>query len=178
MNLIKVTLDIGGFKEEIKSASENIKREIDAETQAAAMQFRDYAKRDLVAQAGDRGTLYRSINYKKNKDFNYTVSADAPYAAFIEFGTKDGYRAQTGLEDYAQQFQGIKNIGTLGLIDAIKGWVIRKGIAQGKDADRAAFLIARKIKEKGIEARPFFFKQMSIVKEDLIKNIQQVLNDI
>lgn len=176
--MVKVVLRLDGFESKLNSISQNLKQEISAELEAGAMQFRDLAKKDLVLQAGDTGTLYRSIDYKKLDDYTYSVFADAPYAAFIEFGTKAGYSPQPELEEYAAQFQGIRKIGTLGLIDAIKAWVIRKGIAQGKEADRAAFAISRKIKEFGIESRPFFFKQMTIVRESLIKNISSILNNV
>lgn len=176
--MVKVTLKLDGLQNKLNSVSRKIQEEVSAELEFGAMQFRDLAKRDLVVQAGDTGTLYRSIEYKKIDQYNYNVYANAPYAAFIEFGTKSGFNPEPGLEQYAAQFKGIKKIGTLGLIDAIKAWVIRKGIAQGKEADSAAFLIARKIKRDGIEARPFFFKQMAIVRQNLIKNISSILNNV
>lgn len=178
MNLVKVTLNLNGLQNNLNTASQKIQEEVSAEMEAGAMQFRDLAKKDLVTQAGNTGTLYRSIDYKKNDRFNYSVYADAPYAAFIEFGTKSGYRPQPELEEYAAQFTGIKKIGTLGLIDAIKAWIISKGIAQGKDVDSAAFLIARKIKRDGIEARPFFFKQIAIVRQNLIRNINTIFDNV
>lgn len=178
MSLVKVTLKLDGLQNKLNSVSKKIQEEVSAELEAGAMEFRDLAKKDLVAQAGDTGTLYRSINYKPIDKYNYNVYADAPYAAFIEFGTKSGFNAEPGLEEYAAQFRGIRKIGTLKFIDAIKAWVIRKGIAQGKEADSVAFLIARKIKRDGIEARPFFFKQMVIVRQNLIKNISSILNNV
>ncbi len=109
---------------------------------------------------------------------SYVVSANVFYAPFIEFGTKSKFNPYPGTEEYASQFKGAKGSGTLKLIDAIKGWVKRKGIAKGKEADRAAFLIARSIYKKGISPKPFFFKQVPIVREKLLTNVTRVLNGI
>lgn len=171
-------IGLDALKKEINAASQSLKTEVDGEMNAAAMEFVALAKRDLASQGGDRGTLLRSISYKKDGDLAYTVSANTFYAPFIEFGTKTKFNPYPGTEEYAAQFRGTKQGGALKLIDAIKGWVKRKGIASGKEADRAAFLIARSIYKKGINPKPFFFKQIPIVRTLLEKRITQILNGI
>ena len=171
-------IGLDALKTQIANASNELKAEVDGELNAAAMEFVGLAKRDLASQGGDRGTLLRSISYKKEGDLNYTVSANTFYAPFIEFGTKTKFNPYPGTEEYAAQFRGAKQSGSLKLIDAIKGWVKRKGIASGKEADRVAFLIARSIYKKGINPKPFFFKQIPIVRTSLEKRITQILNGI
>lgn len=166
------------LKRQIANASKEVKADVDGELNAAAMEFVALAKRDLASQGGDRGTLLRSISYKKNGDLAYTVSANAFYAPFIEFGTKSKFNPYPGTEEYASQFKGAKQGGALKLIDAIKGWVKRKGIASGKEADKVAFLIARSIYQKGINPKPFFFKQIAPVRQSLMNRINAVLNAI
>ncbi len=179
MSLIKVNvIGLDALKGRIATASKEVKTEVDAELQAAAIEFVGLAKRDLASQGGDRGTLLRSITQSKVGDMVYEVSANTFYAPFIEFGTKTKFNPYPGTEEYASQFKGAKGSGTLKLIDAIKGWVKRKGIAKGKEADRAAFLIARSIFRKGISPKPFFFKQIPIVRERLITNVTRVLDGI
>ena len=177
--MIKVNvIGLDSLKAEIKASSQNIKTEVDGELNAAAMEFVALAKRDLASQGGDRGTLLRSISYKKDAEMAYTVSANTFYAPFIEFGTKTKFKPYPGTEEYAAQFKGATQGGALKLIDAIKGWVKRKGIASGKELDRVAFLIARSIYKKGISPKPFFFKQIPIVRSLLEKRVTQILNGI
>ncbi len=177
--MVKVNvIGLESLKSRIDSASKELKADVDAELQAAAFDFVALAKRDVASQGGDRGTLLRSITQSKEGDMSYVVSANVFYAPFIEFGTKTKFNPYPGTEEYASQFKGAKGSGTLKLIDAIKGWVKRKGIAKGKEADRAAFLIARSIYKKGISPKPFFFKQVPIVREKLLTNVTRVLNGI
>ena len=177
--MIKVNvIGLDALKSQLDKASKEIKTEVDAELQTAAMEFVGLAKRDLASQGGDRGTLLRSITYSKDADLLYTVSANTFYAPFIEFGTKSKFNPYPGTEEYASQFRGAKQNGALKLIDAIKGWVKRKGIATGKEADRVAFVIARSIYKKGISPKPFFFKQIPLVKTSLIKRVENILNGI
>jgi len=177
--LVKVNvIGLDSLKSRIDSASKELKTDVDAELQAAAFDFVALAKRDVASQGGDRGTLLRSITQSKEGDMSYVVSANVFYAPFIEFGTKSKFNPYPGTEEYASQFKGAKGSKTLKLIDAIKGWVKRKGIAKGKEADRAAFLIARSIYKNGISPKPFFFKQVPIVREKLFTNVTRVLDGI
>jgi HK97 gp10 family phage protein len=179
LNLIKVNvIGLDAFKKQLDSASKEIKAEVDGELQASAMEFVALAKRDLASQGGDRGTLLRSISYKKNDNLSYTVSANTFYAPFIEFGTKSKFNPYPGTEEFASQYRGATQSGSIKLIDAIKGWVKRKGIASGKEADRAAFLIARSIYKNGISPKPFFFKQIPIVSKNLYNRLNTILNGI
>ena len=177
--MVKVNvIGLESLKSRIDSAGKELKTDVDAELQAAAFDFVALAKRDVASQGGDRGTLLRSITQSKEGDMSYVVSANVFYAPFIEFGTKSKFNPYPGTEEYASQFKGAKGSGTLKLIDAIKGWVKRKGIAKGKEADRAAFLIARSIYKNGISPKPFFFKQVPIVREKLLTNVTRVLDGI
>jgi len=179
LNLIKVNvIGLDSLKDRIAKASKETAVLVDAELEAAAMDFVGQAKKDLASQGGDRGTLLRSISYKQEKDLSYTVSANTFYAPFIEFGTKSKYSPYPGTEEFASQYKGIKGSGTLSLINAIRGWVKRKGIAKGKEIDRAAFLIARSIYKNGISPKPFFFKQVAPVRTKLINRVTALLNGI
>lgn len=171
-------IGLDAFKAQIDSASNELKAEVDGELHASAMEFVALSKRDLASQGGDRGTLLRSITYKKDSDLAYTVSANAFYAPFIEFGTKSKFNPYPGTEEFASQYKGATQSGSLKLIDAIKAWVKRKGIASGKEADKAAFLIARSIYRNGISPKPFFFKQIPIVRKNLNQKLTALLNGI
>ena len=179
LNLIKANvIGLEQLQAKIQKATKETQTLVDAELEAAAMNFVGLAKKDLASQGGDRGTLLRSISYSKTKDLQYTVSANVFYAPFIEFGTKGKFNPYPGTEEFASQYKGAKGSGTLRLIDAIKGWVKRKRIATGKEVDRVAFLIARSIYKNGISPKPFFFKQITPVRNNLVQNVTRVLDGI
>jgi hypothetical protein len=177
--LIKANvIGLDQLKTRIQNATKETQTLVDAELEAAAMNFVGLAKKDLASQGGDRGTLLRSITYSKKADLQYTVSANVFYAPFIEFGTKSKFNPYPGTEEFASQYKGAKGSGALKLIDAIKGWVKRKRIATGKEVDRVAFLIARSIYKNGISPKPFFFKQITPVRNNLVQNVTRVLDGI
>lgn len=177
--MVKVNvIGLDSLKSRIDSASKELKTDVDAELQAAAFDFVALAKRDVASQGGDRGTLLRSITQSKEGDMSYVVSANVFYAPFIEFGTKSKFNPYPGTEEFASQYKGVKGSGTLRLIDAIRGWVKRKRIATGKEVDRVAFLIARSIYKNGISPKPFFFKQITPVRNNLVQNVTRVLDGI
>jgi hypothetical protein len=179
LSLIKANvIGLDQLQAKIQKATKETQTLVDAELEAAAMNFVGLAKKDLASQGGDRGTLLRSISYSKTKDLQYTVSANVFYAPFIEFGTKSKFNPYPGTEEFANQYKGAKGSGTLRLIDAIKGWVKRKRIATGKEVDRVAFLIARSIYKNGISPKPFFFKQITPVRNNLVQNVTRVLDGI
>lgn len=179
LSLIKANvIGLDQLKARIQNATKETQTLVDAELEAAAMNFVGLAKKDLASQGGDRGTLLRSITYSKKADLQYTVSANVFYAPFIEFGTKSKFNPYPGTEEFASQYKGAKGSGTLRLIDAIRGWVKRKRIATGKEVDRVAFLIARSIYKNGISPKPFFFKQITPVKNNLVQNVTRVLDGI
>lgn len=179
LSLIKANvIGLDQLKTRIQNATKETQTLVDAELQAAAMNFVGLAKKDLASQGGDRGTLLRSITYSKKADLQYTVSANVFYAPFIEFGTKSKFNPYPGTEEFASQYKGAKGSGALKLIDAIKGWVKRKRIATGKKVDKVAFLIARSIYKNGISPKPFFFKQITPVRNNLVQNVTRVLDGI
>lgn len=179
LSLIKANvIGLDQLKTRIQNATKETQTLVDAELEAAAMNFVGLAKKDLASQGGDRGTLFRSISYRKSDSLTYTISANTFYAPFIEFGTKSKFNPYPGTEEFASQYKGAKGSGTLKLIDAIKGWVKRKGIASGKEIDSAAFLIARSIYKNGISPKPFFFKQITPVRNNLVQNVTRVLDGI
>lgn len=179
LSLIKANvIGLDQLKARIQNATKETQILVDAELEAAAMNFVGLAKKDLASQGGDRGTLLRSITYNKKADLQYTVSANVFYAPFIEFGTKSKFNPYPGTEEFASQYKGAKGSGTLRLIDAIRGWVKRKRIATGKEVDRVAFLIARSIYKNGISPKPFFFKQITPVRNNLVQNVTRVLDGI
>ena len=98
--------------------------------QATANEIFDLARRNL--QENDSiawGNLYDSVVTEVSaRGLAIWVGSTSPYAAYVEFGTRPHWPP----------------------VDAIEDWCEVKGIPV-----EAAFLIARKIAERGTPARPF-----------------------
>lgn len=193
MNLIKVaTIGFDKLSGRLESVGKAMKDEVQAEVEASAMEFVALAKRDLAGQGGDRGTLLRSISYKRETPYSYIVSANASYAPYIEFGTKKKFKPYPGTEEYAAQFKGGEKKGDwIEMLMSIYSWVKRKGIGvtynvktrkktrQTKDQRLSiAFAITMSILKNGISPKPFFYKQIPIVQKSLTERINRVLSGI
>lgn len=174
-------IGLGELTNRIKSAENEIKAEVDAELQSTAMEIVELAKKDLNNQGGDTGRLYNSIQYIKEDNLSYKVFIpnDVYYAPYIEFGTKNKVKIEPGFEEVAQEFKGRKGNSSLKLIEAIRAWVLRKGIeSEEKKVNRVAYLIARSIYKNGINPKPFFFKQVAPARIKLMNRINTILDGI
>jgi hypothetical protein len=171
-------IGLDAYRKAIETAKKDVQAQIANEIRASAMEFEQLAKRNAANNGGDQGGLQKSIGHRQIDAFNYEVFAGISYAPFIEFGTKKKVRVEPGFEDVAAQFRGQKGTGTLTLLEAIKAWVKRKGIAKGKAADKAAFNIARSIYRNGISPKPFFYKNVAPVRTNLLTRIKAIVDGI
>jgi len=171
-------IGLDAYRKAIETAKKDVQAQIANEIRASAMEFEQLAKRNAANNGGDQGGLQKSIGHRQIDAFNYEVFAGISYAPFIEFGTKKKVRVEPGFEDVAAQFRGQKGTGTLTLLEAIKAWVKRKGIAKGKAADQAAFNIARSIYRNGISPKPFFYKNVAPVRTNLLTRIKAIVDGI
>lgn len=171
-------IGLDAYRNAIQTAKKDVQTNISNEIRASAMEFEALAKRNAANNGGDQGGLQKSIGNRQINALTYEVFAGISYAPFVEFGTKSKVRIEPGFEDVAAQFKGQKGTGTLSLIEAIKAWVKRKGIAKGKDADRAAFNIARSIYRNGISPKPFFYKNVAPVRNNLLTRIKAIIDGI
>lgn len=171
-------IGLDAYRKAIETAKKDVQAQIANEIRASAMEFEQLAKRNAANNGGDQGGLQKSIGHRQIDAFNYEVFAGISYAPFIEFGTKKKVKVEPGFEDVAAQFRGQKGTGTLTLVEAIKAWVKRKGIAKGKAADKAAFNIARSIYRNGISPKPFFYKNVAPVRTNLLTRIKSIVNGI
>lgn len=193
MNLIKLAvIGIDSLSNRLAGVSRELKEEVQAEVRGAAMEYVALAKRDCVSSGGNTGTLARSISYKKETPYSYLVSANTFYAPYVEFGTKRKFKPYPGTEEFAAQYRGLPKRGDwIDMLMSIYKWVQRKGIGatysvktrkkvrQTKDQKlQIAFAITMSILRNGIEAKPFFYKQIPIVRESLNKRIKALLSGI
>ncbi len=168
--MVKVNLvGFKEFQEKFKKLPLEIKKEIGAEIQLAAEDFRDKAIRDAPA---DVGFLRSQITVLKTSELSADVVSGSKYSAPMEFGTKTKFVPIPGID--SSEFKGQPSGGTwLQFIQNIKNWTKRKGIPTS-----AAYLIARSIFKHGVKPHPFFFKQIAPVRRDLFRNIRNVIKDL
>ena len=186
-------IGLDSYLKRLQTAKKTVQAEVSGEIGDAAFKFRDDAARTAVANGGDRGTLAKSISAQQNHLFNWTVAVGATYGAFVEFGTKGKARVPAGFEDVAAKFKGFKGNGGK-LYDAIYQWVKRKGLtatysvktqrrskfnqSEEKRTQQIAFLIARSIYRYGITPKPFFYMQVTPVRNQLFERIKVIMNGI
>ena len=186
-------IGLDSYLKRLQTAKKTVQAEVSGEIGDAAFKFRDDAARTAVANGGDRGTLAKSISAQQNNLFNWTVAVGATYGAFVEFGTKGKARVPAGFEDVAAKFKGFKGNGGK-LYDAIYQWVKRKGLtatysvktqrrskftkSEEKRTQQIAFLIARSIYRYGITPKPFFYMQVTPVRNQLFERIKAIMNGI
>ena len=141
----------------------------------------------------DRGSLWAGINFLPVDEINFVLFSQAPYSAFIEFGTRKKFRAIPEVD--ASQYKGSGGGGGQGLYNAILAWVKRKGIAYGttfsvktrrkkggKAQDRAekqaAYAIYKSILVNGINPHPFFFQPFLSRKEQIKRDVEKAINNL
>lgn len=135
---------------------------------------------NLKANGTDvNGGLRNSIFSTQDKELEVTIEARAYYAPFIEFGTR-GFATETvgalpkEWQDIALQFKGESRGTYVEMLDSLKNWVLKRGLATKKDADEVAKNVARKIFAKGIPAQPFLYP--AFIKNQ--KNLQKTFDEI
>ena len=143
----------------------------------------------------DIGGLAASISAPVNTaELEFTVSVNAFYAAFLEWGT-GRYAAQyvSGLPEdwqaYARQFKGQKgNEGLDKFLERMIDWVRRKGlhgltksgrsktgIKAEQDIYNIAYVIVIRILRHGIKPHPFMYPAYLHVKPLIIKDVDLLL---
>ncbi len=166
-----VKVNLIGFKQlqdKLKKAPVELKKEVGAEIQFAAEDFRGKAIRDAPA---DVGFLRSQITVLKTGELSAEVVSVSKYSAPMEFGTKTKFVPIPGID--SSQFKGQPKGTWLEFISNIKNWTKRKGIPTS-----AAYLIARSIFKHGVRPHPFFFKQIAPVRRDLFRKLRTIIKEI
>lgn len=188
----KFNIQIKGLDQVIRNLNSYPNRlavQIKGELKIAAEEVAAQSRKDAP---GNYGRLRQAIVVTDTGKLSNTVSVNADYAAFMEWGTKGKTVVPAELSTYAAQFKGAKaGSGAVTLQAAIEAWVKRKGIGgkttkSGKVSrskssvaamKSAAFLIARSIYKNGVTPHPFFFKNVFLVRDKLEDRILKLASD-
>ncbi len=140
----------------------------------------------------DEGYLRNSISYAK-ANFKVTITVNADYAAYVEFGTKKFAAAYVAAlpadwQTFAAQFKGKGGESFQQFIVRLTQWVHRKGLAgtysvktrertgakasHGTEDYSVAYKIALSILRNGIKAHPFLYPAFEKNRLELIANLK------
>lgn len=126
--VIKITPD--QLSAALAKENARVKKNVHLASRAAAMKLKTY----LVAKTDEMGITDLGIYKSSFNVVENTVSNDAPHAGIVELGARPHPVSKEGQE-------------------AIKRWAMRKLGLEEKEAERATFLICRKIRKHGQKGR-------------------------
>lgn len=159
-----------GYEKELRDGVEGI---LYKNAAALSLQAKQRAPKDM---SGLASSISAPVN---TADLEFTVSVNAFYAAFQEFGTGK-YAAQYASslpEDwrtYAASFRGRKgNEGFDKFIEHMRGWLKRHGLDEG-----LAYVVCRKILINGVRPQPFLYPAYQYVKPFILKDIETLLKSL
>lgn len=163
MNLVQV--DTTRLVNKLKGLGVNGERMAKSVIQSQA----DFMVADAKRRApADLGALRQSIGKDSiNNGFIAAIFANAPYAAYVEFGTGAKVDVPAEMADIAAKFRGRGNGSFEQFKTAIKDWMQRKGIDQ-----KYAYVIMMQILHDGLRPQPFFYPAFQKMRADLPKKLR------
>lgn len=120
--------DVDEFVKQLEQMPRIMNEEIERGMNASMDIFNQLVKGSTPVNTGTLRSSIQSIIKGRKLNWQGRLTTPLLYGEVVEFGRRAGKQPPT---------------------DAIKMWVIRKGIASGKEADSVAYLIARKIGKRG-----------------------------
>ena len=145
--------------------------------ESAIDKFIKNTEADAKRNISSNGSIYESklINSFKKKVVKskgkgeWSLKVDAVYGAFVEFGTKGKFNADSRLGNYPNKFKGMK--GESGdVYDRLKKYLISEGVPENE-----VFIVIKSMLKKGTKAYPFFFPAVFKNKVTLKKDLRRVL---
>jgi HK97 gp10 family phage protein len=152
---------------DIRKYGKEAEKDIAGVTELVARNIEKNAKQSAPANLGKLG---QSIITEKVNNTNYKVVVNAPYGAYMEFGTGTKVSVPSELASVAKQFQGKKVGNFKTALEDIKQWCRSKGIDE-----KAAYPILAKIMKVGITPKPYLYPAYLIGKTEYIDKLKKVL---
>lgn len=134
------------------------------------------AKRNAPKDIGD---LINSIDKESKDAWTMVFFVGEVHGAFQEFGLAGLRNVQSNLiipeemEEVAREFKSYKGGNFKDFVKEIEEWCGRKGIDEG-----AAYAIAVKILNYGLEARPYFYPAYEKYKPEVLKRVKERVQEL
>lgn len=164
------TIEAKGLKEvlnKVKALPEKVAKEVDF---IMADEANEAVNRMVNDAPRDMGFLVNGITMERKKVMDYTVSSNADYSIYVEFGTRKFFHnPYPELGPYVSQFKG--SGGGKSAKDAILAWAKRVG---AKDAMALYWFII----VNGTRPHPFFFRNYYIAVANIIKRVKEELKNV
>lgn len=175
--MAKSNINIKGLKQLIKdlqdSESESFKR-ISATTEGSARDIEFLAKKYAPV---DMGVLRQEIKAYDVDGLHWNITTNylgnAPYSAYVEFGTGTKFKAPQELKEIASKFKGNKRGSFKDGLEAVEEWAKRKGLPK-----EAAYPIFLSIIKKGVKPQPYLYPAFVKGRKDYIKKLEKDLEII
>jgi HK97 gp10 family phage protein len=119
------------------------------------------------------GKLAQSISHEKVSEFQWKVTVNETYGAYMEFGTGRKVKIPAEFADMAATFKGKRQGSFNDGLEAIKIWCRAKGIDE-----KAAYPIFAKILGAGVNPQPFLYPAWIKGKKDYLKNLEKELRKL
>lgn len=153
-------------------------RKVELEQWKVAMRVIDKYVTLMVAEARrlapvDTGFTADSIDKEKTGQFSITFVVKSAYAAMQEFGLGVYMDIPEELEREAIKFKGYKHGSFEEFVQELEEWCARKGIDTN-----AAYPIAIKILNVGMQPQPFFYPAYRKYKDEMVKAIDEALQKL
>lgn len=150
-------VDMSGFTKFIANLSKNNRIKAENELRSTAIDIQGSSARNISDNGTSATGQLASSGRVRRQGKYWTVGYYTKYAASVEFGRKAGY-----------------GISAQGMI-TLRQWVRRKLRVAEKDVNGVAFVIARKIKQRGTRPQPFLYpaykKHVKGLERRIIKSI-------
>lgn len=176
-----ITIDIANFgsvNKRFEKLSQDVKNNIKDEVNASALKIQSDAKKMAPVNLGSlRNSIYLVEENKGGNEYIYGVGSNARYAPYVEFGTGGKVSIPNGYQDYASQFRNKQGGKFKDMVLALTEWVLKKGIASGKQSKSVAYAIALNILRKGMRPQPFLIPAFETEKTKLIQRIEKIIKN-
>ena len=179
--MVSISVDITGTTDLLKrfdKLDKAVKANIKDEVNASALKIQADAKKLAPVNLGTlRNSIYLVEQDKGNNQYIYGVGSSASYASYVEFGTGGKVSIPAGYSDYAAQFKGKTGGKFKDMVLALTEWVLKKGIASGKQSKSVAYAIALSILRRGLRPQPFLIPAFETEKNKLLARIEKIIKD-
>lgn len=167
---MKLTIKVTGQKNVIKHLDRFKKEAIKSSESLIKIKSQEITAEAKREAPVDVGNLRANIENQPITPLKYVIVAQAPYSAYMEFGTGKRVSVPSEFADMAAEFKGKKTGSFSDGLKRIKDWCRSHGIDEN-----AAYPIFMSILERGLEPQPFMYPAFIFGRKTFKKDLEAQL---